>query len=49
MEKQAIRDLVDRHTRRFGNGSARFIPMPIFMNVKISEIYLKSWLYAGHM
>jgi len=47
MEKQAIRDLVDTHV----DGTALeqgFYTDPDIYQREMSEIFLKSWLYAGH-
>ena len=47
MEKQAISDLIDKHV----DGTAleqAFYTDPDIYKREMSEIYLKSWLYAGH-
>lgn len=47
MEKQALRDLVDTHNENTALDRA-FYTDPDIYEQEISEIYLKSWLYAGH-
>jgi len=48
MEIQAIRDLVDTHADGTALGRAFYTDADIYKS-EISEIYLKSWLYAGHI
>ena len=48
MEKQAIRDLVDRHAQGSAMDRAFYTDADIYER-EVSEIYLKSWLYAGHV
>jgi len=47
MEKQALRDLVDAHKKDTALDRS-FYTDPGIYEREISEIYLKSWLYAGH-
>ena len=47
MEKQDIRDLVDMHADGTALEQAFYTDADIYER-EISEIYLKSWLYAGH-
>ena len=47
MEKQDIRDLVDLHADGTALERAFYTDADIYER-EISEIYLKSWLYAGH-
>ena len=47
MDKQAIRDIVDAHLVGTSLEQAFYTDAEIYER-EISEIYLKSWLYAGH-
>ena len=47
MDKQAIRDIVDAHVEGTSLEQAFYNDAEIYER-EISEIYLKSWLYAGH-
>ena len=47
MDKQAIRDIVDEHVEGTSLEQAFYTDAEIYER-EISEIYLKSWLYAGH-
>ena len=47
MDKQAIRDIVDEHIEGTSLEQAFYTDAEIYER-EISEIYLKSWLYAGH-
>ena len=47
MEEQAIRDLVDTHTEGTSLNRGFYTDADIYER-EISEIFLKSWLYAGH-
>ena len=47
MEKQAIRDLIDSHDDGFALDRAFYTDAEIYKR-DISEVFLKSWLYAGH-
>jgi len=47
MDKQAIRDIVDAHVEGTSLEQAFYTDAEIYER-EISEIYLKSWLYAGH-
>ena len=48
MEKQAIRNLVDAHTDGRALERGFYTDADIYKR-EMSEIYLKSWLYAGHV
>jgi len=48
MEKQAIRNLVDTHTDGQALDREFYTDADIYKR-EMSEIYLKSWLYAGHV
>ena len=47
MDKQAIRETVDAHVEGTSLEQAFYIDAEIYER-EISDIYLKSWLYAGH-
>ena len=47
MDKKAIRDMVDAHVEGTSLEQAFYTDAEIYER-EISEIYLKSWLYAGH-
>jgi len=47
MDKQAITDIVDAHAEGTSLEQAFYTDAEIYER-EISEIYLKSWLYAGH-
>ena len=48
MEEQAIRNLVDAHTDGQALEREFYTDADIYKR-EMSEIYLKSWLYAGHV
>jgi Rieske 2Fe-2S family protein len=48
MKKKVIRNLVDTHVEGGALGRAFYTEAGIYER-EISEIYLKSWLYAGHI
>ena len=48
MEKQAIRNLVDTHKKGSAMDRAFYTDADIYER-ELSEIYLKSWIYAGHV
>ena len=48
MEKQALRNLVDKHQKGTALDRAFYTDADIYER-ELSEIYLKSWIYAGHV
>ena len=48
MERQALRNLVDKHQKGTALDRAFYTDADIYER-ELSEIYLKSWIYAGHV